>query len=915
MIAGWITMIIKLIIYVLIIVVVSLSYPYIFQKKHLPIYTQKQLPNTLFSHGEVKKIILDNGLTALLFKMPIVPTVFLQITYGAGSAYEDTHEKGIAHAIEHMLFKGTKRLAEGDVVAVVRKYGAHMNASTLWDFTSYHVEAMKNNWQPFLPIFADCMENARFDKQHFTSEIKAILQELKIVKETNSRSMFEKMFELSFPPNHPYHFCIGGYKEGLVKLTTDDLKKFYKEYYRPDNAVLFMVGNFDINEAEALINKSFGTIKKPSKPKKMARFSPITEQPIAQQLRYYGNTNKPQLAYYWIIPGLKDKYEIVASVLEFLFENKNGAFYQSIVERECIAHKISVSATKQLEGGLFILTLDPVSNDYGWCYKVVMDEIKKILKNGFSAQEIAMAVQHKKMAFYTRMFNLEEFVRNWSKSYFSTSDEMEIFNRPNKYATVTSSMLTDFVRNYLNPLMMQRLEMLPFSLEKKVLNAKLKKRADAIDKAVLRNLQRSAPLMNASYVKTIKTPIISTIKFPRPNRIIKLQNGLRVCLYRQLGIPLVNFDFNFVNSDHLALSLEGVKVKLLLTMLFENEQMHAEKLFLANHGVDYHIKVNGISFGFLNNAYEEIITKIAVIMMNNNFSQETVDTVTGRLINKYERKNKKPRALLKRTIYKDMYNHLPYGWLYKDACSELKQISCNDLRQLHDKFINTSAINLAIVGDFDLDNMQRVIEEAFSFFPIKNANVTPLSAQNTYPLKNRDLSLSNNLILLALASSSPITMIDEDFVAVKLLDYVRNMRFRRLRERYGLFYSGFGGLAEAATRVHGFNYMGASFEKYAINNAEKLIRANFRQLIRDGITDDELSAAKQLFVSSITRQMSSNDALANSFSFCMSLALPFDYYNSQLNKIKKITCVEVNKIAKKYFNNQKMSRIRIGRLH
>ena len=123
----------------------------------------------------IKKVVLENGLTILIFKNIQTPKVLLQIAYDVGSWIEESGEKGLAHLIEHMIFKGTEKLNEGDIEAVARKYGADLNAFTSVDMTSYFFEVNKNNWKPFMGILADCMQNARFDEQHLASELIAVI--------------------------------------------------------------------------------------------------------------------------------------------------------------------------------------------------------------------------------------------------------------------------------------------------------------------------------------------------------------------------------------------------------------------------------------------------------------------------------------------------------------------------------------------------------------------------------------------------------------------------------------------------------------------------------------------------------------------------------------------------------------------
>ena len=146
----------------------------------------------------VKKVVLENGMTLLMYRNTSQPKVVMQIGYNIGSYIEAEGERGLAHLLEHMIFKGTQKMSESDLDDIARKYGASYNAFTSMDTTAYYFEVDKNNWQPFLGIFSDCMQNARFDEQHLNSELKAVLQELKMNKDQYWNMMYQKICSALF---------------------------------------------------------------------------------------------------------------------------------------------------------------------------------------------------------------------------------------------------------------------------------------------------------------------------------------------------------------------------------------------------------------------------------------------------------------------------------------------------------------------------------------------------------------------------------------------------------------------------------------------------------------------------------------------------------------------------------------------
>ncbi len=122
----------------------------------------------------IKKVVLSNGMTVLVCRTPGMGSVMVQVLYDVGARDESRGEKGYAHLIEHMIVKGTTKLSESDIPAIVRRYGARHNAATYIDSTCFHYQLPKINWQQVLPVIADSMQNARFDAQHLASEVKTV---------------------------------------------------------------------------------------------------------------------------------------------------------------------------------------------------------------------------------------------------------------------------------------------------------------------------------------------------------------------------------------------------------------------------------------------------------------------------------------------------------------------------------------------------------------------------------------------------------------------------------------------------------------------------------------------------------------------------------------------------------------------
>ena len=136
----------------------------------------------------VVQTTLQNGLTVLICPMKDAATVSIQLWYNVGSKDETAGQTGIAYFIEHMIIKGTEKITESDINFVVRKLSGNCNAFTSYDYTGYLFNIPSANWDKVLPMMADCMKNCTFKQEHLNSELKAVIQELKMIKDPIGRA-------------------------------------------------------------------------------------------------------------------------------------------------------------------------------------------------------------------------------------------------------------------------------------------------------------------------------------------------------------------------------------------------------------------------------------------------------------------------------------------------------------------------------------------------------------------------------------------------------------------------------------------------------------------------------------------------------------------------------------------------------
>ena len=216
--------------------------------------TRTELARTTF---ETK---LKNGLKVIIREDHRSPMVMTQIWYAVGSSDESGNLLGISHILEHMMFKGTQKVPNDEFTRLSRMYGGSINASTFTNYTNYYQLYPKTYFPLALELEADRMRNLLLRQQDFEPEVKVVMEERRLRTDDNPRSLaFERFKWIAYPTSH-YRQPVIGHMKNLQNIQLKDVKKWYQNWYTPNNAVLIIVGDVDAENALRQVQKYFGDI-------------------------------------------------------------------------------------------------------------------------------------------------------------------------------------------------------------------------------------------------------------------------------------------------------------------------------------------------------------------------------------------------------------------------------------------------------------------------------------------------------------------------------------------------------------------------------------------------------------------------------------------------------------------------------
>ncbi|MDP1559433.1 MAG: pitrilysin family protein [Nitrosomonas sp.] len=341
--------------------------------------------------------MLENGLKLIIKEDHRSPVVVSQIWYKAGSIDELNGTTGIAHALEHMMFKGTKTVPGGEFSRRIAAAGGVDNAFTSRDYTAYYQQLHQRNLPLAMELESDRMRNLILTEEEFAKEINVVMEERRLRTDDQPRSLiYEKMMAVAYQ-THPYRRPVIGWMNDLENMTVQDAQAWYDRWYAPNNAILVIVGDVDAEEVLKLTQKYYGGIEsRPLTP--MASRKPQTE-PAQTGIKRLTVKAPAQLSYLimgYHAPTLQDvvaDWEPYAlEILEGILDgNASARLNKALVREQQIASSIGAGYTATARGpSMFFLSGTPSEGKtVAELEQALRQEIEILLRDGVTEQELA----------------------------------------------------------------------------------------------------------------------------------------------------------------------------------------------------------------------------------------------------------------------------------------------------------------------------------------------------------------------------------------------------------------------------------------------------------------------------------------------------------------------------------------------
>lgn len=356
------------------------------------------------------RVVLANGLEVVVVPNHRAPVVHQMLWYRVGAMDEPAGHSGIAHYLEHLMFKGTPTVPAGEFSKQIAAVGGHDNAFTGHDYTAYFATVPASFLPQLMQMEADRMRNLSLTEALAKPELDVVLAERRQRTDDNPAGRFAEKFDQAIYGSHPYGRPVIGWKAEVEQLTLSMAKDFYHAWYAPNNAVLIISGDVTAERAVALANASFGKIPKRYLPPRMATRTLYQPRSTPETLILQdADVQQTTIQRHYVAPTYQTAKGNQAYALEVLAQILDGGsvgrLYRTLVMDKKLATETGADYNPQARGlGSFRFAFAlPPNGNVGKTVAALDEMLKKLLKKGVTQAEVNLAVkQLRRAAIFTR---------------------------------------------------------------------------------------------------------------------------------------------------------------------------------------------------------------------------------------------------------------------------------------------------------------------------------------------------------------------------------------------------------------------------------------------------------------------------------------------------------------------------------
>lgn len=869
-----------------------------------------QIKKTASVEG-ITEYVLDNGLKVLLFPDNSSQTITVNVTYLVGSRHEGYGEKGMAHLLEHLVFKGTPN--HPNIPEELTAHGARPNGTTWYDRTNYFetFNATDENLEWALDLEADRMVNSYIAKKDLESEFSVVRNEFESGENSPHRVLMQKVISAAYMW-HNYGQSTIGNRSDIERVPIENLKAFYKKYYRPDNAVLMVTGKFNTGKTLELIQEKFGPVKNPEA---ALRDIPTIEPPQDGEknitLSRVGDLQIVSSLYH-VPAGSHEDHAAIAVAEEILTGEPSGRLYKALIDSKLASSVWSFTPfTKEPSFSYFNVDV-PSDKSLEDAKNTLLSIFDGLAENPITEDEL-------KRAKAKILKNIDEVSRNSSylgtymSEFIGAGDWRLSFIHRDRVEKVTVDQVNEVVKRYFIKTNRTVGEFHPTKNPERIGIP----HTEGVDELVKSYKGRKAlgtgEAFDVSYDnigKRLNTGLLgkSNIEY---GFIKKDNRGKTVSVSFAMRNGNVNQLMNKGMTAQFAAGLlnKGTKNK--------SRQDIEDKLSELKSSISFRGS-NGRVYANISSTEEnlmETLELMADMFKNPLFDEGELEKLKTERLAGIEQNKTEPTYLASVRLgqinqhYKK--GHPLYAMSIEEQIEAINNVDTKSIKDYYNDFYGISDnATLVVIGNFDEDKMKSFFEETFSdfksdlpFTKISNPHRTNKSANENIKTPDKKNAFTTGALTFECSQDH------KDYAALQVASSIFGGGFlnsriaNRLRQQDGVSYGAGGGVSVDGSSDDK-NSSVYIYAIYAPENAAKVqkgFKEEVARFIDEGITQEELTNAINGWVQAQNVSRAKDRELSSLVNNNLYYKRDINFQKNVEKNIKSLTVEEVNRVIKKYF--------------
>ncbi|MBE9247899.1 insulinase family protein [Dolichospermum sp. LEGE 00240] len=875
----------------------------------------KETPNLAIT-ANIRKTVLDNGLTVLTKEVHNAPVVTVQVWYKFGSGQEAPGVNGIAHQLEHLMFKGTSNrpIQFGRLFSAL---GSDSNAFTSYDQTAYYNTAERDKLTALLTLEADRMKNSLIDPQQLASEKRVVISELQGY-ENSPEYRLNRAVMMSVFPDHPYRLPIGGTKADVEKFTVAQVREYYQKFYSPDNAVLVIVGDFDTAQTLKKVQTFFGKVpKRQYSPHNLITPSPAaTPAPVIKLQEPGGN---PLLQLIYPLPQINQPDIPALEVMDYILTaGKNSYLYRELVESG-LANDVSANVASLRAGGWYeILVTSAGGQDLTKLDAAVIKALDKLAKVGLTKEQVERAKTQLTASVILNNRDITNQAMQLGNDQITTDNYQYTENHLVNIRKVRVTDVINVINKYLQP---AARKVGFFEPTKQVVTVQ----SSSYSTPTQENFGTDVAVVPAEVQQYL--PPLDILPKAEKRQIpqqLQLANGLRILLLPDKTTPTVTLSGNIKAGTEFESDNQGGLASLVAANLMNGTKTQdmrtiAQGLEAKGANLNFEAYREGVRIKGSSLAVDLpiLLGTLTDVIRNSTFPEKEFALARQQALTSLDSDLDDPDKVANRIFVQSIYpkKHPLHTFPTAESISKIQRQDVIGFRAQHYRPDTTV---LAIVGDFDVNKVRSLIQAKLGDWQVKGKpprvkypNVgMPKNVVNVNPV------VPGKPQAITYMGYTGINRQDKRFYAAMILnqilggDTLSSRLGAEVRDRQGLTYGIYSNFITGKNVGTFLIEMQTSPEDApkAISSTRNLLK----QVHQQGVTPIEVETAKRNLISNYNISLANPEQLSQKMVMNEVYGLNQVELRSFTSKIEQVNLNQVNQAARELLHPDKIVVVTAG---